>query len=166
RPALELQRSGEGAWPGALEVRRRVVERGFGDDAPAIGVREVGVGGVERDLRLPPDEHLQPTPIVVLVVRVLRLAGVDDASEGGDRNPHRQRSAVSDTSEVLGGDADDGEGGAIDLDRLAEDRRASCITTLPEAVREDDDRGAGGDRVLARREEASECWRRVEEAEV
>src|SRR5436305_956282 len=71
-------------------------------------------GGVDGHAMLSPDEHLHPSPTVILIVVQPPAVG-NEAGEGRDRDPDRWRFVDGDTGEVLRRDTDDREFHAVDL---------------------------------------------------
>ncbi len=71
-----------------------------------------------------------------------------------------------DAVKAFGHDADDGEGSAVDVDRLAEDGGVGGERLLPEVVAEDDDCSAAGGGVVGWSDGAAEERLGAEDAEV
>ena len=158
--------------PNPAALRRVGSSVRFSVPAVAVGKRggfalhrevEGGLRLRERDARLQTSEDRQPAPPPPLEVERAELAG-RQMRPRADRDPEIGRHAETRSAESGRRHADHGERGAVQLDRLARDRRIGPEARLPESLAEHDEGFAGG--FVGRREEASRGRTRAEHVEV
>ncbi len=139
-----------------LQRRLDVVEDG------AVGRVEGGARLLDRDPRSQPAEHVGPVAAAVVEARP---AGRQHLAHR-DRHEHVRARAEGGPFEAAGRHADDGEGRAVDDQRLVQHRRILAELRGPEAVAEHHHRMRAGGAIVGRAEHAADRGLHAERREV